>query len=79
MNDNSLIDRITINPEICHGKPCIRNLRYPVEMLLELLSAGMSTEEVLDDYEDLERDDILAALVFAVRLSQVKRMQPVFA
>jgi len=44
------------------GLPCVRGLRYPVEMILELLSAGMSIEEILDDYEDLEREDILAVL-----------------
>ncbi len=68
-----LAERITIDPAICHGKPTIRGLRYPVEMILELLSAGMSSEEILTDYEDLEREDILAALAFAARLSQVKR------
>ncbi|HEU0145083.1 MAG TPA: DUF433 domain-containing protein, partial [Nitrososphaera sp.] len=62
---------------ICHGKPCIRGLRYPVEMILELLSSGMTTEEILADYEDLEREDILAALSFATRLSQIKRLEPV--
>jgi uncharacterized protein (DUF433 family) len=72
-----LLRRITIDPHICHGKPCIRGLRYPVEMLLELLSAGMTIEEILADYEDLERADLLAALAFATRLSQVKRIQPV--
>lgn len=76
---SSLIERITINPEICHGKPCIRGLRYPVEMILELLSSGMTADEILADYEDLEREDILAALVFATRLSQVKRMQVALA
>ena len=69
-----LLDRITIDPMINHGKPAIRGLRYPVEMLLELLSAGMTIDEILADYEDLERDDVLAALAFAARLSQVKRM-----
>lgn len=71
-----LMDRITIEPEICHGKPCIRGLRYPVESLLELLSAGMTIEEILRDYEDLEREDVLAALEFATRVTQVKRIQP---
>jgi len=75
----TLTNRITIDPDICHGKPVIRGLRYPVEMLLELLSAGMTTEEILADYEDLERDDILAALAFATRLSQVKRLELVAA
>ncbi|MRH90350.1 DUF433 domain-containing protein [Nocardia sp. SYP-A9097] len=61
----SRLDRITSDPEICHGKPAIRGLRYPVEMLLELLAAGMSTEDILDDYPDLETEDILAALEYA--------------
>ncbi|HEY0406558.1 MAG TPA: DUF433 domain-containing protein [Pyrinomonadaceae bacterium] len=74
---DKLTARITIDPEICHGKPCIRGLRYPVEWLLELLSSGMTNEEILSDYEDLEREDILAALDFAARLSRIKRMQEV--
>jgi uncharacterized protein (DUF433 family) len=61
-----LLDRITINPDICHGKPCIRGLRYPVDKILELLSAGMTIEEILTDYDDLEREDILAVLAFKV-------------
>ncbi len=71
------LDRISIDPDICHGKPCIRGLRYPVETILELLSSGMTIDEILVDYEDLERDDILAALAFAARLSQVKRLERV--
>lgn len=71
----NLAERITIDPDICHGKPCIRGLRYPVETILELLSSGMTTEEIPADYEDLEREDILAALSFAARLSQVKRIE----
>lgn len=70
--DRSALERITIDPEVCHGKPCIRGLRYPVELLLELLSAGMTHAEILADYEDLEEEDILSALLFATRLSQVK-------
>ncbi len=70
-----MIDRITIAPDICHGKPTIRGLRYPVEMILELLSAGMSHEEILADYEDLENEDILAALAYAIRLTQVKHVE----
>ncbi|MCY7283494.1 MAG: DUF433 domain-containing protein [Cyanobacteria bacterium CAN_BIN43] len=71
MSEN-LLQRITLNPEICHGKPCIRNLRYPVEFVLELLSSGMTNEDILADYDDLETDDILASLLYAARLSQVK-------
>ena len=58
-------DRITVDPLVCHGKPCIRGLRYPVENVLEWLASGMTTEEILRDNEDLEREDILAALSYA--------------
>jgi uncharacterized protein (DUF433 family) len=71
-----LLSRITIDQSICHGKPCIRGLRYPVEMLLELLSSGMTPDEILADYEDLERDDVLAAIAFAARLAQTRRLVP---
>ncbi len=72
-------DRITIDPAICHGKPVVRGLRYPVEMILELLSSGMSHEDILADYPDLEREDILAVLEYAARLSKVKTMEPLTA
>ena len=70
-------NRITINPDICHGKPVIRGLRYPVNVILEWLGAGMTIDEILNDYEDLEREDIYAVLSYAAHLSQVKRIQPV--
>ena len=70
--NSAALERITIDPEICHGKPCIRGLRYPVELLLELLSSGMTHAEILEDYEDLEEADFFSALLFAARLSQVK-------
>jgi uncharacterized protein (DUF433 family) len=75
----TLLDCITIDPQISHGKPTIRGLRYPVETILELLSSGMTIEEILADYEDLEREDILAVLSFAARLSQVKRLETLAA
>jgi uncharacterized protein (DUF433 family) len=74
---DTLLSRITIDPAICHGKPCVRGLRYPVEVLLELLSSGMTLDEILDDFKDLEREDLLAVLAFAARLSRTKRFQPV--
>jgi uncharacterized protein (DUF433 family) len=77
--ENELLHRITLDPAICHGKPCIRGLRYPVEFLLELLSSGMTIDEILEDYDDLERQDILAALLFAARLSQTKSIYKVLA
>lgn len=74
---SDLMSRITIDPMVCHGKPYVMGLRYPVENLLQLLSSGMTIEEILVDYEDLERDDLLAVLAWAARLAQSRRMQPV--
>jgi len=74
---DQLLERITHHPDICHGKPCIRGLRYPVEFILELLSSGMTTEEILADYDDLERLDIQAVLLFAARLSQIKSIHKI--
>jgi uncharacterized protein (DUF433 family) len=71
----NLLSRITMDPAICHGKPCVRGLRYPVESLLELLSSGMTIDEILADYEDLQREDLLAVLAYAARLSQAKGLQ----
>jgi len=61
----SRLDRITVDPEICHGKPTIRGMRIRVQDVLELLASGMSYDEILADYDELERDDILAVLEFA--------------
>lgn len=79
MTNQELLTRITVNPEMAFGKPTIRNLRYSVEWLLETLSSGMSNDEILADYEDLEQADIQAVLFYAARLSQVKRMSVALA
>ena len=71
----NLLDRITIDPSICHGKPCIRGLRYPVETVLELLAGSMTVGQILADYPDVERDDVFAALTYAARLTHVKRSE----
>ncbi len=65
-NKEKLLNRITINPAICHGKPCIRNLRYPVSSILEYLAAGDTVEDILAEFTDLEEEDIKACLAFAV-------------
>jgi len=70
---------ITINPDICHGKPCIRGLRYPVESVLEWLASGMTVDDILADYEDLNREDILAVLSYAARLAHVNRIDQLAA
>jgi len=67
-----LINRITIDSNICHGKPTIRGLRYPVDNMLELLASGMTIEELLEDYPDLEKEDFLACLQYAAKLTQIK-------
>lgn len=77
--ENDLLQRITLNPDICHGKPTIRNKRYPVELILDLLSAGMSHPEILDDYPSLEEDDIRACLAYASILTRVKSIHRVVA
>ncbi len=71
------MSRIMLNPRVCHGKPTIRNKRYPVELILDLLSAGSSHEEILADYPTLENDDILACLQYAAKLSRVKSIRKV--
>ena len=75
--DNTLLNRITVNPAICHGKPTVRNMRYPVEMILDLLSSGMNFSEIIEDYPSIEENDILACLAFASHLTRVKTIERV--
>jgi uncharacterized protein (DUF433 family) len=58
-------ERITIDPAICHGKPCIRGMRWPVEVIIDMLGSGMTIEQILEDHNELEREDVLASLNFA--------------
>jgi len=67
-----LLKRITIDPDICHGKPTIRGLRYPVDNMLELMASGMTIDEILSDYPDLEKEDLLACIDYAAKLTQIK-------
>lgn len=76
---HDLLKRITIDPAICHGKPVIRGLRYPVVNLLELMSSGMTHAEILADYEDLEEADLQACLLFAAKLADVKSVSRLVA
>ena len=77
--DKQLINRITINYAICHGRPTIRNTRYTVDLILDLLSAGMSEAEIIEDYPALEANDIKACLTFASQLSKVKSIHRIVA
>lgn len=69
---SSRLSRITIDPEICHGAPVVRGLRYPVVALLEYLAGGDSIEDVLGEFPDLERDDLLACIEFAASSLKLK-------
>ena len=68
MNDRSLISRITIRPEQCHGQPCIRGMRIRVSDILEMLAAGVSEQEILNDFPDIELDDIRACYAYSAAM-----------
>jgi uncharacterized protein (DUF433 family) len=74
----SRLDRITVNPAICHGAPTIRGMRLRVQDVLELLASGMSYADILGDYDELEHDDILAVLEYAA-LGSAARVQRIVA
>ena len=59
------LERITINPDVCHGKPCIRGMRWPVEVIIDMLGSGMLSEQILADHPELEKEDIFASLNYA--------------
>ena len=79
MSNEQLLARITTDPNICHGKPCIRGLRYPVDFLLDMLSGDMTEQQILADYPDLEAADLRAAIAYAARLSRIKSIERVAA
>jgi len=62
---NGLLERITIDTNICHGKACIRHMRWPVEVVIDLIASGMSFDDIIIDHPELEKDDILASLAYA--------------
>ena len=63
---NNILDRITIDPAICHGKACIRHIRWPVEVIIDLIASGMSFDEIIADHPELEKDDVLASLAYVI-------------
>ncbi len=75
--NRELFSRITINPEVCSGRPTIRNMRYTVDLVLDLLSSGMTENEIIEDYPSLEHEDIKACLAFASQLTKVKSIKNV--
>jgi uncharacterized protein (DUF433 family) len=75
----SRLKGITVDTAVCHGQPVVRGLRYPVQSLLELLSSGMTIDDVLADYPDLEREDVLAALEYGALAAGGYRVVPLGA
>jgi uncharacterized protein (DUF433 family) len=73
----NLLNKITMHPDILHGKPCVRGMRWSVEMVLDLLGSGMSIDEIIEDHPELEKDDILACLKFAKLYVSGKMIQKV--
>jgi uncharacterized protein (DUF433 family) len=63
-------ERISINPKVCHGKPCIKGTRIWVSLIVDNLAAGSSEEEILEAYPSLKREDIRAALAFAAEMTR---------
>lgn len=75
----SLIQRITLNPKVCNGRPTIRNMRFTVAQMLELLAADMTIAEILDDYPYVEKEDIHACLLYASRMANAHSIIPIAA
>lgn len=69
------LSRIIIDPAICHGKPVVRGMRWPVQNVLELMASGMSVKKIMQDHPELEQEDFLACLAYAAKLAEVKSIQ----
>lgn len=72
MERNRLLERISIDPQVCFGKPCIRGTRIWVSLVLDLLSAGLSIEEILEEYPQLTREGILACVAYGTEMSRAR-------
>lgn len=75
---NPLLNRIRANPNICFGKPCIRGTRIWVSLILDFLASGMTVEEILEDYPQLEKDDILACMAYGAAMSHENFVEVAF-
>lgn len=72
---NSLLERISIDPNICFGKPCIRGTRIWVSLILDFLASGTSMEELLEEYPQLTREDILAAIAYGAEMARERYVE----
>ena len=73
----SYLERITVDSEICHGKPCIRGMRWPVEVIIDMIGSGMGFDQILSDHPELEREDIIASLHYAKLILSGKPLKDV--
>ena len=71
-----LLSRITLNPNVCKGKPTIRNMRFTVAQMLELMAGGMNMEEILEDYPYIQKEDVWACLWYAARIANAQTVLP---
>ena len=67
---NPLLKRISVNPSVCFGKPCIQGTRIGVSLVLDFLASGMTVEELLEEYPQLTREDIRAAIAYGAEMSR---------
>ncbi len=74
--EKKLLNRITLNPKVCKGKPTIRDMRFTVAQMLELLAGGMTTNEILEDYPYIEKEDVWACLSYAARIANAETVLP---
>jgi uncharacterized protein (DUF433 family) len=73
--DTVLLNRIAVDPEICHGKPVIKGTRHMVGSILEYMAGGDNTEDILNEFPELEKDDVLACLAFAAKSLDLKDIE----
>jgi uncharacterized protein (DUF433 family) len=74
MSARELLTRITVDPKVCHGKPCIRGHRLWVSLILDRLATGESIEELLEDYPGITRDDVLACVAYGSEMSRTEAL-----
>jgi uncharacterized protein (DUF433 family) len=78
MERNELLKRISVNPNVCFGKPCIRGHRIWVSLILDQLASGMTVEQVLEQYPQLSRDDVLACVAYGAEMSRERFVEVPF-
>ncbi len=72
---SELLDRITINPEVCFGKPCIRGHRIWVSLILDMLATGMSPHQIREEYPDLEEADVYACIAYGAEMTRERYIE----